>query len=187
MTAVDLSEEMLDRLKENARQSHLPIEVLKADFREIPEKVNDRFDGIVSLGNSIAHILKDEEINHILAGFHSMLNPGGVLFLQLLNYDRIMKNAERIQSIRKSGDSTLVRFYDFCNGRLYFNLLKIRESEDGMTHSLNNVELRPFLRDEMSKFLQKNGFKEPSFYGSLEWEGFDKESYPNLVIVAERK
>ena len=187
VTAVDISEEMLGRLKENARQSNLPIDVVKADFREIPQKVHSPFDGIVSLGNSMAHILKDEEIISILEGFHSMLNPGGLLFIQLLNYDRIMKNAERVQSVRKSGESTLIRFYDFCNEHLYFNLLKVWENENGMHHSLNTVELRPYLRDELSEFLKKSGFTELSFFGSLEWEAFDKETSPNLTVIAKRK
>lgn len=185
-TAVDISGEMIDRLRQNARRYGLTVETAITGFENITESVSGTFDAVFGLGNSLVHLLNDAALQKSLSNFGSLLKPGGVLILQILNYDRIMAERMRVQNIKKKGDTTFIRFYDYCGDKLYFNILKITEKNDRLDHTINTVELRPLKKEAMADFLEQTGFTSIEHYGTMKFDPFDEKTSPNLVTVARR-
>jgi SAM-dependent methyltransferase len=110
VTAVDVSAEMLRRLRKHARELGIQIRALQCGFQEMRKSIRDRHDALFCLGNSLAHILRTDGLRATFRSFAGVLRPGGVVLLQLLNYDRILARRDRIQSVKESGGKTFVRF-----------------------------------------------------------------------------
>jgi glycine/sarcosine N-methyltransferase len=186
VTAVDISSKMIDRLRQNARRLDLSVHTVVSDFENISNSVNTTFDAVLCLGNSFVHLLTDNALEKTLSNFYSLLKPGGVLLIQILNYDKIMKERKRIQNIKKRGNTRFVRLYDYCNERLFFNILKLTDTDTETDHSIQTVELRPLRKVELADFLKNTGFTRVEHYGSLSFEPFTETGSSNLVTVAQR-
>lgn len=186
VTAVDVSGDMIRQLQNNAEKLRLPVRAMAVRFEELDATIDARFDAVLCLGNSLVHILTNAKLEKALENFYSLLNPGGVLFIQILNYDRIMKKRKRVQNIKKIGDTTFIRFYDYSGDRLYFNLLKLIGKNDRIDHTINTVELRPLKKEELTGFLRRAGFTSIEHSGALQFEPFDEHASTNLVTVAKR-
>jgi len=186
VTAVDISGEMLERLQHNAKRLRLSVDTVTTSFENISDSISITFDSIFCLGNSIVHVLSDTALEKSFSNFHSLLKPGGVLIIQILNYDRIIKERRRVQNIKKKRDITFIRFYDYYNDRLFFNILKLIDKDNRIDHTINTVELRPIKNDDLTDFLRRAGFTSIDKYGSLQFEPFDEKESSNLVTVAYR-
>lgn len=186
VTAVDLSQEMLTRLAEHAAATKLHIPTVQGSLQEIPVKLPGARDALVCMGNTLAHQLSRETLQEALRGFAAVIRPGGVLLLQVLNYERILSRQERIQSVREEPNGMIVRFYDFGDPLLRFNILRLEKHDGGVRPLLSSIDLRPVLLPELKELLPAAGFAEPIVFGDITMSSFDPAASPDLIVLAVR-
>ena len=186
VTAVDISRQMLDRLTLHAKELHLDIDTHQSTFEDLRNAVHQTFDAVFCLGNSLAHLLSAEGLRDALNSFTSVLRPRGILFVQVLNYDRILEQHERVQSVKEAEGLTFVRFYNFETDLVQFNILKLDRTHTPIETSLNSVTLRPILKNELLKELSGTGFTNAKVYGSISMDEFDARSSNDTVVLATR-
>lgn len=187
VTAVDISAEMLQRVRQHANSMGLRIQTVRSSFEQLDRIVKQRFDALCCLGNSLSHLISDEQLLAALTSFHSVLNPAGLLFLQNLNYDRILKQRQRVQSVKEAGSKIFVRFYDFLEDGLWFNVLSLAREKNGIRHAIRTIRLRPLHHADMEKFLSEAGFVDVKLFGDVAMNDFVQDSSPDLVILARPK
>ena len=187
VTAVDLSASMLESLGRHAAEKKVPVEILRSSFRDLPASYHGTVDAVFSMGNTLAHILDDVELVETLMNFRRMIRIGGILFLQVLNYDRVLSTRQSTQSIRESDGVTYKRFYDFQEDRLVFNVAKIEHRDGDVEHQRTSVSLRPWRSDELVGSLTKAGFLGIDTFGSISFERFKSGSSKDLVILARNR
>jgi 2-polyprenyl-3-methyl-5-hydroxy-6-metoxy-1,4-benzoquinol methylase len=187
VTAVDISEHMLQKLLHNANAMQLQIETVQSSFQQLHKNIQTKFDAVFCLGNSLPHLLTLRELIETVKNFCAILKPDGVLFLQLLNYERILSRKERIQNIREIEGTTFIRFYDFGERTINFNILKIERNNQQIIHSLESVELFPYKLKEINEPLKRCGFGQLKKFGSLTFDEFSKQDSRDLVIVARKQ
>ena len=185
VTAVDVSGEMVKRLQQHANAMHLKISTLVASFEHLPAAVDQTFDFILSMGNSLVHILTEREMLTVLKNFRGRLKPSGLLFVQTLNYDRILSQRERVQSTKETPMKTFVRFYDYAEQEILFNILTLEKSNGATKERLQTVPLRPWRRDELVGLLGRAGFEGPRVHGGVALQDFHPEDSKDLVILAK--
>ncbi len=184
VTAVDISHEMLNQLQKNAKKSNLSITTIQSGFEQLKEVVTAKYDAVFCLGNTLAHIPKNQ-IPKILEIFKSILNENGVLVIQLLNYDLILSKHERIVNITERENKTYIRFYDFLEETIAFNILTVERTSGGITHKLQTTELHPILYNEMLQAIQSLGWKEIATYGSLALTPFNPTTSRDVVVCLQ--
>lgn len=184
VTAVDLSAPMLARLEEHASALRLSVRTIRSEFTSLPALLPDRYDGVFCLGNTLPHLLTRDRLLASLAAFRRLLRPSGILLFQTLNYERILRTRERVQSIRDAGDTTFVRFYDFGEETVRFNVLKILRQGGRTSHEMLGVTLRPVLPGEIAALLAEAGFGPVELYGGLGLEEFRPGESADLVGLA---
>lgn len=185
VTAVDCSAAMLSRLEENARALGLGVRTLRSSFADLPSSMRGSFDAVVCMGNTLAHLLSRAELLAGLRAFRGLLRPGGILIAQTLNYDRILHSRDRVQSVREAGGDTFIRFYDFEDPLIRFNVLKISRREGRLAHELQSVPLRPVTAGELPGLLVEAGFAGVGLYGSVSMEEFQAATSADLVALGE--
>lgn len=187
VTGIDGSSEMLKKAMENASAHDAVIRFQQSSFQELSLKIQEKFDAVFCMGNSLPHLLTDEEIVESLENFFALLNEGGILVIQNLNYDRIMRARERILNVKQSNGKIFVRFYDFSENRVRFNILMLEENGDGFSHKLISTDLRPLYKGELFKWLRRAGFCNLRSMGSLALEKFSPSQSRDLLIMAEKR
>ena len=186
VTAVDVSGGMLDRLELHGREMGLDIRPVCSDFHGIKNVAPGPFDAVFCMGNTLPHLLSEEEIRIALANFSAILRPGGTLLFQILNYDRILATRERVQGARESNGVTFVRFYDFddTRGLVHFNILRLEKKEDRLTTGLITVPLLPVTSARIVSILEECGYRQIGTFGSIAMDPFNPSLSKDIVIIA---
>jgi glycine/sarcosine N-methyltransferase len=186
VTATDISEQMLNVTQKNAKQKNVQVETIQSSFNDLNKKTNKTYDAVFCLGNSLAHILEEKELLDSLKIFHEILKFGGLLFVQMLNYNRIMRNRERIQSIKEINGNIFVRFYDFIDKILLFNVLTIKKQGSEIKHSLRSIEIFPWQSADLVRIFYDAGYSQTQLFGNMSLNAYDELSSKDLVIIARR-
>jgi glycine/sarcosine N-methyltransferase len=184
VTGFDISQSMVNTASANAHRLGVNAEFYSHPIHLIPKQFNNKFSFAVSLGNSLANINR-KNLALSFARIYKLLNPGGQLLVQILNYDRILSSKERIVGITEKENTTFIRFYDFEKERTFFNILKI-EKGTKINHSLITSEIFPYRMNEFIKIIKGAGFKRVKKYGGLDKSLFDAKRSNDLVITAIR-
>jgi glycine/sarcosine N-methyltransferase len=181
---VDSNEKMLARAKEHSERLKCPVEWHHMDMLEL-DRLSVKVDALFCLGNTIPHILKESELLQSVNAMNNALLNNGFLLLQQLNYDKILRDKERIVGIQKQEQGEIIRFYDFISPLIRFNVLKIEWQENTPKHDLFSTLLRPFKKEDLTFAFTGNGFVDFKFYGSLQGTPFSAESR-DLVVFGRK-
>ena len=186
MTGVDVSAAMIQEARRHAKELSLPVHFIEAQNAELGRIFDSRFDAVFSLGNTTAHLLSDDALLHTFESYHAILKPKGVLFLQNLNYDRILANKERVQSIKEIGGTTFVRFYDYTDQLVSFNILTIEREGGIVQQSMRTIQLRPLQSTHLVEMMHRSNFGNVRLFGGIAMDDYDPQTSKDLVVIAER-
>lgn len=181
---VDSNAKMLAQAKQHSERLQCPVEWHHLDMLEL-DRLSVKADALFCLGNTLPHILDKGELRQSVNAMHKMLEYRGVVLFQQLNYDRILRDKDRIVGIQKKKDGEIIRFYDFESPLIRFNVLKIQWQESRPQYDLFSTLLKPHKKDELISVLDHNGFEDLKLYGSLQGNPFQIESR-DLVLLARK-
>ena len=184
VTGFDISAGMLEKAKEKSAGLQLDIEFYNYSLDTIPEAFSNMYSFAVSMGNTLAN-LNRKGIEQALKNCYRMLQPGGKFLLQILNYEKILKKKERIVNITQKEGKYYVRFYDFYEDELDFNILSFDENEL-KNKQLNTTKLYPYNSEYLNRQLAETGFTGIELFGTLSKADFDPENSKDLIISARK-
>ncbi len=186
VVGVDLSGKLLDIARREARRAGVYAEFIQAPMQDLPADIDGPFDVALCMGNSVPHLLGDADLAAFFDGVASRLTPGGQLAVHQLNYDRVLGNAERIVGITRSEDGLreYVRFYDFLDQTLRFNVLEIDHDDDGgMSHVLNSTTLRPWRAQNLIDGMEQAGLADIETFGGLDMSEFNLAASDTVLLL----
>jgi glycine/sarcosine N-methyltransferase len=178
VTAVDLDESMVHNLNKKAQQQNLDIDAHVMDMKSIDKLNNNKYDMILCIGNSLVHLENMEEIKELIYKLHSLLNEDGVLIIQIVNYDRILKfNIKELPTIDRSEQGVkFIRKYDYKNNKILFNgKLIVNERGEEKIYD-NTVQLYPLLSNDLVNIYKDLGMKNIETYGGFNEVEFNEET-----------
>lgn len=140
----DLSETMLARCRQKAQKKNVDIEVKCCDFRSVSERFSERFDCVASTGNSLPYV-SNEDVLVTLGQMDRLVKPGGYLYFDVRNWDKILRERNRFYL-----------YNPFFDGDTRVNLIQVWDyhEDDSMTFHL----LYTFEKD--NRIFQKEKFEE---------------------------
>lgn len=188
VTGVDFEEAMIQAAQNKARLQDFPHppRFLQGDMRCL-EDFAGAFDAVLCLGNSLPHLLKDDDIQAFFRGSKNALRtPQGLLVLQTVNYDRVMKNGVFELPVIYNDQKNLRferKYLPRRDNLLDFETDLTVQGPAGLLHRKNSVPLRPLTQADLRRFLAENGFSPPSFYGTFAGDPWS-DSSPATVLTA---
>lgn len=184
VTAFDPSVEMLEAARANALRTDIEVGLHSYAAENIPNEFDEKFNLVVSLGNTFANI-SDENFNTSLKRCYDILKPNGYLLIQVLNYEKILVDKQRILNITEAADKYFIRFYDFADEHIVFNILKF--SKSNLSHrELFSTEIYPHALEDFESGLKRAGFNSFQFCSNLELAPFNKSESKDLILLAKK-
>ncbi|HEY6437773.1 MAG TPA: class I SAM-dependent methyltransferase, partial [Ignavibacteriaceae bacterium] len=129
VTAFDPSTEILKVAKMNSQKLDLEIAFYNYHADQIPHEHNNQYEIVVALGNTFSNIPQEIFIDS-LNRCYEILKPKGQLLIQVLNYDKILSDKKRIVNITEGKTKYFVRFYDFVDEQIVFNILAFNKNNN---------------------------------------------------------
>ena len=186
----DASPQMIERARANAAEGQVEVRFEVAGFNRL-DVFRENFDALLCLGNSLPHLLSQEELVRALRQMRGRLYEGGVLILHNLNYDLRTKKQPRFFAANGHADALVWRFADYGPEYITFHtaLFERKAEEENREKAswsvqVNSTLQRPLLEKDLDEALARAGFQEIRHFGGLDGSRFDLEKSGDLVIVA---
>jgi 2-polyprenyl-3-methyl-5-hydroxy-6-metoxy-1,4-benzoquinol methylase len=186
VTAVDASAQMVRLTKSHARARDAKVETLVASFEALGSVLRKQFGAVFVMGNSLPHLVKTDNLKRAMKNFFDLLEPEGILFIQNLNYDRILAHRDQIQNVKEVGEKTFLRTYEYDQDGILFNIVTRTTSGEKAEERSQTIRLIPLLQNDLVQLLTTVGFTEVKFFGGISMEPFNSESSKDLVVLAKK-
>ncbi len=181
VTGIDPSEAMLQRAREHSRNLDLSATFVRGDMTDLAS----RFDPVGSvwcLGNTLPHLSR-EELTAACQEFKQVLQPGGRLVIELINFDRVLDSGERWVGFSGDGQVDFFRFYDILDDRVRFNILTLDRTRETPDTRLDSTLLTPFRVDDIETALLSAGFEHIERFANRDRTPWTPDA-KNIVITA---
>lgn len=200
VAAIDPDEAMLAQATENVTRfapdvaaGGGAVRVLRGGFGELHTLGLGLVDALVCTGNALPHVAGRDGLTEALADFATVLAPGGVLVLHLLNHGRLIDSRSRVvpPKIRDTaaGTKVFLRVIEYPEGGEYleFDFLTITRDAAGewdLTH--RRSPHTAITADTLRAELPCAGFGDIEFFG-----GHDRHTLTDadesIIVVARRR
>lgn len=170
VVATDPSSGMLRRAHTVAAQNGVEDQITfeRVDFLSLSDYVQGPFDAIVSKGNSLPHLLLDEEIEMALNIFYDLLRPGGLLVIGMRDFGPFMEDRPRFLPgfIKETEDDRELITFDIWEWEegppviATQNIFIVHGTGKHYETIKRQVTFRPLSTDEVKVVLLETGFGE---------------------------
>lgn len=190
---VDASESMIQACLE--LDTPAAARFVHGDIRRVDTLLDDTFDGAISLGNTLPHLLETADLERLFSGLRRRLRPGASLLIQMLNYERILERGERHLPLNfrpdddGKGEIVFLRLMEpRDDGTMLFfpSTLRWRPDEDPPLEVVasKRVRLRAWMPDEIEAGLAGAGFADRRRLGGFDESPFEPAESRDLLVVA---
>lgn len=185
--AFDSDAQMIE-LAQNTKEQDTMFPVFEqADMRLIGEHYPEAFfDTVICFGNTLVHLLNDDDILKFLQGACKVLAPDGKLTIQILNYRHILDNQIQSLPFIDTEHISFERHYSFTEGadRIDFNTrLTVKASGQVIE---NSVKLYALRQNKLQELLEEAGFGAFDYFGSFKAEPLTNTSLP-LIVTCQKQ
>jgi 2-polyprenyl-3-methyl-5-hydroxy-6-metoxy-1,4-benzoquinol methylase len=173
---IDLEKSFIDA----ARSKYKRVSFERCNMLDITD-LNSNFDGIFTFGNTLVHLSIDD-IKIFINKAYGILNKGGKLLIQILNYDNILDNSIEELPLIDNEAITFIRSYSHGDRFIFNTTLKIKSEGQEVK---NSIELTPIRKKELLGILEEAGFRKINVYGSFDKDKYSSRSLP-LIVSCEK-
>lgn len=177
VTAVDLSENLLNVARKNAENLGLTIDFVNADLRNFC--ITSKFDLAVNLFTSFGYFESDIENYLLFSDACDLLKPGGYFVIDYFNTAFVKRhlvphsednfNGKRIIQDRKITGDRVVKDITIANNG---SSRKYKES------------VRMYSYTELKAAIEKSGLRVYKTFGDFDGSKFDLNSSPRIIIIS---
>jgi glycine/sarcosine N-methyltransferase len=189
VTGADISDEMLEMAAAHAKKVEADVRFVQSSYASLHEQLGGGFDGLYCLGNALAASGEKEEVRRAIHQFASCLRPGGVLFVQVLNFLPMRRDQPCVRGPRVSRvddrEYISVRQFHFEADRLQVTNITIY-NDGAWRQRAHGGSLYPIGLDELRSLCDESGLSIEHEWGSYKREAFDIDNSVDLIIVARR-
>jgi len=185
--AFDFDAQMIE-IAQNIKQDDAMFPVFEQlDMRLIDQHYSESyFDSVICFGNTLVHLLCDEDIRQFIQAAYRVLSPEGKLTIQILNYQYIFDDQIKSLPIIENEEIRFERNYEFNQTSDLIDFkTKLKVKANGQKIE-NSVKLYGIRKDRLHEFLEKAGFSSIEFFGSFNRESLTENSLP-LILTCQKK
>lgn len=188
----DLNFDMLDLALQNAKKAKLELDFVYADFRKLTQYIPCPFDAVICVGNSLVQLKNEKEALSTLRQMRRVLNPKGILIIQILNFNRMRTqhiSVLPLRSAKVAGKELLfLRVYQFPDKQhAQIQAIILTKQQKHWEMNRHTTEMLAITKPKFQQLLTAAGFHKCYFYGDFKFSPFNEHTSPDLIIVAQNK
>lgn len=183
VVGLDASAEMLGLARTNALREGLELKLENEYFETMPNAWTGRFDTVFCLANSLAGVVTGERLVLSMKSFNRVLQPGGRVVIQLLNFMAFRRDDRRMLKVSNEENLTFVRFFDFEEKETRLNVLIIEHELGELKHTFISEKILPINTEIMSLAARAGGFSDMKFFSDLTLTDPLADDSLNMVVV----
>lgn len=186
VTACDISSRSIERARQGAGRREVQVDFRVLDVRGLSLSGLGGFDAVVSYGNSLPHLITDEDLDAALVEMHAALAPGGVIAIAIRDYAALIETTPTGTPGVRVDDQHGERIYGQAwqwapdRRRVTIHVFLLQHSEGDWKTTMRSTTYRTLTRDDLSAALNRTGFV------AIEWHGPDAVD-PNQPVVTARR
>ncbi|NVM27743.1 MAG: class I SAM-dependent methyltransferase [Candidatus Helarchaeota archaeon] len=174
----DLSEKMLKQAIKHGKQEGVTLSTVQADFRELTRKFSDKFDAVVCMGNSLPHLLSDQEIKKALLNMHQLLNDKGLLVVDIRDLEALFATGDRFMPVRVNAEHgenlvTILYVIDLPRPIFSFHVIYIIQNKISKDYTLtvHSMDGYPIKNQQLIDLISEIGFSNVQMepFGEFNW------------------
>jgi len=166
--ATDGSDAMVAMAAAKFRREHLDIQVARCLWADLPAAIDERFDVVLCLGNSLVHTASREAMIEALTGLRTMARPGGYVVMDSRNWEMLHaeRRAVRVKDrvVTRNGRRCITLYSweipDHLEQEHVAHIVFLFEDGDRIEPHEYRVGFRPFTRGELRERLDEAGLRE---------------------------
>jgi len=185
--AFDFDAQMIE-IAQNAKQEDAMFPVFEQlDMRLIDQRYPESyFDTVICFGNTLVHLLNDDDISQFIKATCRVLSSEGKLTIQILNYQHIFDNQIKSLPLIENEFIKFERNYEFTEGSDLIDFkTKLTVKANGQEIE-NSVKLYGIRKARLQEILENAGFSTIKFFGSFNMEPLTENSMP-LILTCQKK
>ncbi len=177
VTGADLSENSISAAQDCSGNG---LEFIVHDMREVIP--NRNFDAIFNIFTSFGYFDRSEENERVIQSVHAMLRSEGLLIIDFMNADKVIRTLEESAIIEKGGITfNISKRYD---GHHIFKEIKFEDKGENF-HYMERVQALKEV--DFRKLLTDNGFDILRTFGDFDLNPFDIENSDRLILIAKKR
>lgn len=184
--AFDFDAEMIE-IAQNTKEEDTMFPVFEQlDMRLIGEHYPESFfNTVICFGNTLVHLLNNDDILKFAKGAYKLLAPEGKLTIQILNYQHILDDQIRSLPLIDNEHISFERNYAFDKGSdlIDFNT-KLTVKSTGQ-EIVNSVKLYAIRQNKLQELLEEAGFVNFEYFGSFKADPMINNSLP-LIVTCQK-
>ncbi|MHA2287525.1 MAG: class I SAM-dependent methyltransferase, partial [Promethearchaeota archaeon] len=180
----DLSPAMIVKARANLKEKKVDAILKISDFKELNKNFDEMFDAVICVGNSLPHLLSDEDLISALAEMNAVLNENGILILEQRNYDKLLKSKNRFFPVSFKENEVFFYVLDFLPTEITFNIININTSKK--TFQTYTTTYNVLKIDKLKELLNSTGFKIVACYDDYDFNDFNIETSDRPIILCKK-
>lgn len=189
VVGIDSSAGMIAEARSQAEAQGLDVEFQCIPITDFSSKLQQRFNAVVCLGNTVAHLLQPEQLGRLLRETVACLKVTGVAVFHCVNFRRILDIKRRDHPVLsrtvEGKEYVFCRFYDFHPHALEFNMVLLAKEDGAWTSHSSQILHYPWMKEDLETLAKDAGFTDVMFYGGMDFSDFDPEKSADLFMVCE--
>ncbi len=182
VTALDITEEYLNKAESKAKREGLDIEFIREDMREF--KREESFNAVINFFTSFGYSKEREDNLKILRNVHTSLKSEGRFLLDVMGKE-ILRRVFTERDWRRLDEGYFLeeRSFNEESNMLESRWILIRNDGEVREHEFL---YKAYTASELERLLREAGFAEIDIYGDLERASYDQDA-SRLIALARRK
>lgn len=182
----DYSDAMLKICNQNLTRSGIKATTRQADFRYLEKAWSEKFDAVLCMRQSIAHLQTHTDLVTAFKSMRSRLNNNGILILTQGTTHLTLQDRYRFELVENNQRFSRIFVRDIHDGFQTLNCLDVYHSAKQDEMKTHSVRLKIILDDEYRMLLSQAGFSTVNIYGGFDMKPYDREQSWRLIVIAEK-
>ncbi|MFB6465571.1 class I SAM-dependent methyltransferase [Cytobacillus sp. Hz8] len=180
VSALEPEASFTEEIRKKIIRSRNHLKLYRKNMQQLNE-LNEIYDGIYCIGNTLVHLNNLEEITQFFRDSYLTLANDGVMIIQTVNYENILTKEQFSFPIIKRDTFTFERKYEISKDTVLFTTTL---TSDGKA-KINTTKLYPAVADQLVSSLKSCGFHDITVYGNYDFQNYSSNS-PALILVAKK-
>lgn len=184
LSAIDMNEKMITIAGKKAEEKQADVDFRMMNMLHISQNFKrDDFNLVYCIGNTLPHLPDKESITQFLSQVYYLLKPSGKILIQMVNFDKMLKNMIRYFPAVEKDEFIFKREYDYVEDYINFKA-EIEDKSTGKIYSASTT-LLPVSAHEIKKIASEVSFKDIQLFGDFSGTSYDLNS-PAIILLANK-